>query len=177
MATYVILRNFLDAETEAAVCAMARDEQIYGPATVVGDASWRSGRVAHIEGRTEAHAVTAAVLDVVPAVCATLQLETFAPSRCEVQLSCYGHGDGFRQHTDNGSSNAAERMLSWVIYLDLIHPRYWTGGALAFDDNVVTPEHNMAIFFPSGMMHAVQPVQAPNDWLARRHTVNGWLRK
>ena len=175
--THVILRNFLSPETSASVRELAANESLYGAATVSGDASWRSGRVAHIEGRPEARAVAEAVLQAVPGVCYALRVDEFAPSRCEVQLSCYGGGDGFRDHTDNGSSDAAERVLSWVIYLDLITPRMWTGGGLSIDDTVVKPEDGMGIFFPSGTLHAVNPVRAPDEWLARRHTVNGWVRR
>ena len=175
--THVILRNFLSPETSASVRALASDQSLYGAATVSGDASWRSGRVAHIEGRAEARAVAEAVLLAVPGVCYALRIDEFAPSRCEVQLSSYGNSEGFRQHTDNGSSDAAERVLSWVIYLDLVTPRMWQGGGLSIGDAVVRPEDGMAIFFPSEAMHAVMPVRAPDEWLARRHTCNGWVRR
>jgi SM-20-related protein len=173
--THIILRHFLPPETDAAVRALASNESLYGPATVTGDATWRSGRVAHIEGRPEARAVAEAVLRAVPGVCYALRVDEFAPSRCEVQMSCYGEGDKFRPHTDNGSPDAATRVLSWVIYLDLVTPRQWWG-VLKFGDEVIVPEDGMAIFFPSGEVHEVGDVMAPDEWAARRHTVNGWVR-
>ncbi len=195
--THVILRNFLGPATSAAFRALARNEALFIPATVTGDASWRSGRVAHIEGRPEAHVVAEAVLKAVPTVCYALRIDAFAPSRCEVQLSSYGDGDLFRAHTDDGSPDAAARVLSWVIYLDLVKPRRWTGGKLSFPiwqhietggpgyatdmwiPNDVTPEDGDAIFFPSSTLHEVMPVSTLGDtsWEARRHTINGWVRR
>ncbi len=184
---YVIRRHFLPRDVDATVRALARNQALYGPATVTGDASWRSGRVAHIEGRPEARAVAEVVLRAVPAVSYALGIDAFAPSRCEVQMSCYGDGDQFRTHTDNGSPDTAERVLSWVIYLDLVTPRTWAGGELHIDYEPASEslqpkvlfgiEDGMAIFFPSWTLHAVLPVTAPDAWEARRHTVNGWVRK
>ncbi len=188
--THVILRKFLAPETDAMIRTLARDEALFIPATVTGDPSWRSGRVAHIEGFPSTRAVIEAVLKAVPKVCYLLRIDAFAPSRCEVQLSSYGDGDLFRAHTDDGSPDAAERVLSWVIYLDLITPRRWTGGELSFslgrsigtdgwDLDRITPEDGMAIFFPSSTLHEVLPVSTLGDtsWEARRHTVNGWVRR
>lgn len=179
---YIIRRNFLDPALDAAIRIVMRMPSIYVPATVTGDASWRSGMVAHVEGRPEARAVAEAVLKAVPAVSYALRIDAFTPSRCEVQLSCYGDGDRFLSHTDNGSPDAADRVLSWVIYVDLVKPRRWTGGGLVLNDGtdaevVYAPEDGAAIFFPSTMLHQVMGVNAPDEWNTRRHTVNGWVRR
>lgn len=175
---YVIRRHFLPPDVDAAVRALARNEALYGAATVTGDAAWRSGRVAHIEGRPEARAVAEVVLRAVPAVIYALGIDAFTPSRCEVQLSCYGDGGQFRAHTDNGSPDTAERVLSWVIYLDLVTPRLWSFGQLQISDHfLVGIEDGMVIFFPSSILHGVCQVAAPEAWEARRHTCNGWVRK
>ncbi len=175
---YVIRRHFLPPDVDASVRALACNEALYGPATVTGDASWRSGRVAHIEGRPDAHAVAETVLRAVPAVSYALGIDAFAPSRCEVQMSCYGDGDQFRAHTDSGSPDTTERVLSWVVYLDLVTPRLWREGQLQISfDALVDIEDGMAIFFPSWTLHAILPVTAPDAWEARRHTCNGWVRK
>src|SRR5580765_2796005 len=178
---YVAIRRFLPPDADAAVRALARDEARFVPATVTGDASWRAGRVAHVEGRPEARAVAEAVLRAVPFVAYQLRVDAFAPSRCEVQLSSYGDGDYFRAHADDGSPDTAARVLSWVIYLDLVKPRAWYGGNLCLADDVrFRPEDGTVIFFPSSMIHEVTPVamdEGDGRWEARRFTVNGWVRR
>ncbi len=177
--THVIRQKFLDPGTAAGIRALMWQAHLFTPATVTGDPSWRSGMTAHIEGRPEAEAVAKAMMRVVPAVCRELNIDIFVPSRCEVQLSSYGDGDKFQPHTDDGSPDAAERVLSWVIYMDLMLPRRWRGGELWLaPDFVFQPEDGDAIFFPSSALHEVRPVISfGTSWEARRHTVNGWLRK
>ena len=174
---YIIRRHFLPPDVDASVRALARHEELYSAATVTGDANWRSGRVAHIEGRPEARAVSEAVLQAVPPICDALGIDEFTPSYCEVQMSRYGNGDHFRQHNDNGSDDAASRVLSWVIYIDLVKPRPWSGGQLEIWPDTITIEDGMAIFFPSEKLHAILPVTASWEWESGRHTVNGWVRR
>ena len=178
---YIIRRHFLPPDVDASVRALARHEELYVPATVFGDADWRSGHTAAIEGRPEAHAVIEVVLKAVPAVCYALGIDAFAPSRCEVQLSCYGNGGHFRAHNDSGtmetSPETVTRVLSYVIYMDLVKPRPWSGGQLEIFPDVIPIEDGMAIFFPSEKLHAILPVTASWEWESGRHTVNGWVRK
>ena len=177
--TYVIRRNFFTAALAWRLRAMMLNEARYTPATVIGDAAWRAGRVAHIEGSPEAQTAAEEILRAVPAVCYALGIDAFAPSRCEVQLSRYGDGDYFRPHVDDGSPGTAARVLSWVVYLDLVKPREWTGGALRLIDyHFVDPEDGMVIFFPSSKYHEVLPVSVSGEtWEKGRHTINGWVRR
>lgn len=192
----IIRHNVFSPVLTEALRALLCREELFNTATVTGDASWRSGRVAHIEhlieGRLAAEAILDAVmrlpddenvgLSVMTSFCIPGYFDLFEPSRCEVQLSSYGDGDYFRQHNDSGTSDAADRKISWVSYLDPIPGSHlWTGGELHVRDGgnkiIYTPADGETVFFPSNALHEVQPVSTSSPrWEYRRFSINGWIR-
>lgn len=151
-----------------------RLRNMFSPATVTGDASWRVGRVYHIQelfvGKLVAERVLAYAHD-------ALRLDA---TTCEVQLSSYGDGEYFRAHSDSGTPDVAHRRLSWVSYLNAWPgPNPFSGGELIlYEDHATTtyaPADGETVFFPSELLHEVTTVAAPPGWENRRFTVNGWL--
>ena len=182
----VIRRNVFTPVLTDALRALLRREEMFGPATVTGDAAWRSARVAHVQHLLEGRLVCEAIGEVVGAVAAELGLDAPRPWRVEVQLSCYGNGDYFKLHNDSGTPDVATRWLSWVSYLD-VGPRTFTGGELHVHDYVspfggkgvavVEPHDGETVFFPANALHEVMPVTAGPEWASRRFSVNGWVNK
>lgn len=172
---------FSPALTEALRALLLRRE-LFGPATVTGDALWRSGMVAHVEHLPEGRAAAEEIIKYFAStwIFYELKIPYFFPTRCEVQLSSYGDGDYFRTHTDNGTPDAAARRISWVAYLDAVPGlRPWFGGELVAETGretvAVTPADGETVFFPSAWLHEVRPVAAPPGWTSRRFSVNGWI--
>lgn len=130
------------------------------------------------------------VRQALPEVLARLELPTFPVDEVEVQLTRTGHGGFFRMHTDNDHNALSGRVVTFVYFCHRT-PKRFGGGELCLYDTVrldgqvttgsarvVVPEQNMAVFFPSALMHEVKPV----DCSARRFgdgrfTLNGWARR
>lgn len=177
----VVCRGIFTPVLTEALRDLLRREVLFEPATVTGDATWRAGRVAHVQHLLEGRLAGEAVLAAVPRVLEALGLAPFAPQTCEVQLSAYGDGEYFRCHTDDGTPDVAARRLSWVAYLDAVPGhRPWTEGRLIVRDgivaHVVTPADGETVFFPASALHEILPVVAPPEWPDRRFSVNGWVR-
>jgi len=146
-----------------------RIQNMFAPATVTGDPTWRSGRVAHIQELFVGKLVAETILARYPDL-----------TTCEVQLSSYGDGDYFHAHTDNATPDCAARRVSWVAYLNAWPgPNRYSGGELVLyaDDatTTYTPADGETVFFPSSVLHKITPVSAPPGWRNRRFSVNGWL--
>ena len=92
-------------------------------------------------------------------------------------------------HTDNDASAVSSRAIT-AVYFFHREPLAFSGGELRIMDTVrepnqvralgpsriVHPLQNQIVFFPSGLLHEIQPVQVrPNDFCNSRFTVNGWL--
>jgi SM-20-related protein len=176
-----VLPPFLTQELRRLLCS----EELFIPATVTGDASWRSGRIVPTGNLGQAAQLVAdAICARVPSVAEELGFRNPPPRaswHCEVQLSSYGDGDYFRLHNDNSTPDASGRWLSWVHYLDAIPGEHnWTGGHLMVEDAgariVVQPADGETVFFPASALHEVTPVSAPHGWTNRRFSVNGWVR-
>ena len=179
----VVKQNVFSPDLTNLLRPMLLQESLFVPATVTGDASWRSGRVAHINGTPQSAAVAAAILNVVPEVAAELGylVNPPTPTICEVQMSSYGGGDYFKTHNDNGTPDVTDRWLSWVHYIyPEPEPRLWMGGQLVIHDVAETityePADGETVFFPSSILHEILPVAAPPGWANRRFTVNGWVK-
>lgn len=104
-------------------------------------------------------------------------------SRCDVrdiecQLTAHNHGDFYKAHTDNGSTEAAGRKLSYVYYFNK-QPRRFRGGQLVLYAQeqrfTVEANNNRLIVFDSGIEHEVLPVQSTGNFEDSRFSVNGWI--
>jgi Rps23 Pro-64 3,4-dihydroxylase Tpa1-like proline 4-hydroxylase len=121
-----------------------------------------------------------------------LDIPPFPITHIDAQLTAHNHGHYFRTHNDNGSARDETRMLSYVYYF-YQEPKAFTGGELLIYDTqwqgqyaysklenfqAIEPLNNRIIFFYSGLMHEVLPVNCPSkQFKDSRFTVNGWVRK
>lgn len=104
------------------------------------------------------------------------------PSTIECQLTIHNDGEYFKRHLDNGSSDTATRVLTFVYYFTLDDEQKFTGGQLRLETPTgiydIEPKHNTIIFFPSGYWHEVLPTYNPSGrWEDSRLTLNGWIRR
>jgi Rps23 Pro-64 3,4-dihydroxylase Tpa1-like proline 4-hydroxylase len=113
-----------------------------------------------------------------------------AASEFECQITAHLDGGFYHAHTDNGSSDTASRVLSYVYYfqtrphsffggeLKLYEPRLEDGMDVTGGDYLlIKPENNSIVFFPSQITHEVLPTYVPSQaFIDSRFTVNGWVR-
>ena len=120
-----------------------------------------------------------------PDVMAFFDLD-FSLAHIEKQLTAHNDGHYFRLHSDNSVGLAVGRELTFVYYFR--RSPSFTGGELRIFDSedaeqlssfeLVVPEHNKIVFFPSRYLHEVLPINCPTKAFAdSRFTVNGWLWK
>lgn len=108
----------------------------------------------------------------------------------EVQLTAHNDGAFYRTHTDSCTAPTATRVLTYVYYLNHV-PKTFQGGELVVYDSferddilhqaeshqLVEPQHNRLVVFPSHYFHEVLPIRCPSRRFAdSRFTINGWLR-
>jgi len=126
-----------------------------------------------------------------PRILRRLELEPFAISRVEAQITCSGNGDFFRWHTDDGHDEIASRQLTFVYFFHR-EPKAFQGGELRVYDSewrnggykpmenyrTIVPRQNQAVFFASFLAHEITPVECPSGAFADgRFTVNGWFHR
>jgi SM-20-related protein len=126
-----------------------------------------------------------------PRVMQHLNLDPFEVARIETQLTAHNDGNYYKTHNDNSSPDTAARRLTYVYYFNQ-SPKAFSGGNLAIYDTemrdgraqagtnaqIVEPQNNSIVFFPSHYMHEVQPVVCPSrEFAASRFTMNGWIRQ
>lgn len=178
MDNIIVAKNILSPSLVNELRSLLRVEVCFVQAGVIGDQSWRSGKVSYIEytsiGANVAEGIKQFMLRT------DSELLDFAPKKIEVMLTSYGDGDYFREHADDSSPEVASRKVSWVTYLNA-YPgeNRWTGGELIIKDaaNTTTfsPTDGETIFFASSLLHEVATVSAPPGWENRRFSVNGWI--
>jgi SM-20-related protein len=128
---------------------------------------------------------------VLPQVLTKLDMEEFAVSSAEVQITASNDGDFFRFHSDNGNPRVAGRHLTFVYFFHR-EPKQFEGGDLRIHDarlegeeyvsegsyQTIVPRQNQIVFFRCEMMHEITPVTCPSRLFGdSRFTINGWLRK
>lgn len=160
----------------------------------------RTGRVAGDQRRTQVlvdagpagGVVGERVRALVPYLQRELGMRAWEPGRVEVQLSASRPGDFFRVHSDNGHPRFGSRAITFVLFFHLL-PQRFGGGALRLYDSVwrdgrfhaeggpnlvFAPEQNLAVCFPSYLVHEVTPVRGGADGFAgSRLAVNGWIHR
>ena len=106
----------------------------------------------------------------------------------EFQVTCSGNGAFFKPHTDGSNIAHPSRQISFVYYFH-VTPKRFNGGSLLLYDSApkterfatgsftrIEPLDNSIVFFPSGVVHEVERVEAESDDLADgRFTLNGWI--
>jgi len=95
----------------------------------------------------------------------------------ETRLSVYQKGGVYPWHKDNVSGT---RLLSFILPLDIVKPRKWTGGELIIKykgkDIKIKPQDNQMIMFSSHLLHKVTPIKLKTDLLFHgRVVINGHI--
>lgn len=126
-----------------------------------------------------------------PHVLARLHMPPFPVSRFEVQLTATNDGQFFKTHRDDDSNSVSTRAITFVYYF-FREPKAFSGGALRLYDSqidtsgkltagpfqTIHPAQNQILFFPSGSLHEVLPVEcASREFADSRFTVNGWVHR
>jgi SM-20-related protein len=188
---FIQLQNFFPADEHQELVRYALDHQaeFTGTTTSTGDAEYRQSSVLYhfpeMRSRIEQYIHAA-----LPTVQSNLQLEPFEIKEIEAQLTAHNDGHYYRIHNDNGSTDTANRLLTYVYYFNY-EPRGFDGGALRIYDSQVKngyyiaadsyrdvmPDNNSIVFFLSRYMHEVMPIICPSkQFQDSRFTINGWLR-
>jgi SM-20-related protein len=190
MPPYRALRDFLDAETHAALLkfTLANEARFYR--TRIGRGYDPGVRVSFglRDFKPMKTVLRARIRTLIPQLIAELQVDSFAPAKIELELVAHGDGAFFKRHIDvpRGTQAAGKsiRVISGVYYF-FAEPKGFTGGALRLyrfgngengDFIDIEPEQNMFLVFPSWAVHEVMPVAAPSQRFAgSRFAVNCWI--
>jgi Rps23 Pro-64 3,4-dihydroxylase Tpa1-like proline 4-hydroxylase len=154
------------------------------------DYDHRRSRVLSDLGKHEALMVER-IKAVFPEVLKKLEMEEFAISEVETQVTASNDGDFFHFHNDNGSERVSGRYLTFVYFFQR-KPQGFEGGELRIHDarlegdgyvsggtyHKIVPRQNQIVFFPCELMHEVTAVKCSSGYFAdSRFTLNGWLRR
>src|SRR5262249_5631625 len=114
------------------------------------------------------------------AVCTALDIKEYPVDEVEVHLTAHNDGDYFKKHSDSGSRETNNRVITFVYYFNRV-PRKFHHGELVFtgrNKTVIEPRNNKIIFFDSSLEHEVKPIVCPSRKFAdSRFTLNGWILK
>jgi Rps23 Pro-64 3,4-dihydroxylase Tpa1-like proline 4-hydroxylase len=189
---YQVIRNFLDAETVAALLDFAvSNEAQYIPSTVYETGHMPSVRISSVLpdfGRFE-ELLRTKVRSQIPALTIALRIPPFAESRIEIELVAHNDGAFYKPHIDTFTGPktdlTAVRVISGVYYFHR-EPKAYSGGELRLYDFQrdeseppfvdFVPEPNMFLAFPSWARHEVRKVSCPTHRFAdSRFAVNCWV--
>jgi SM-20-related protein len=124
------------------------------------------------------------ILSYLPCVFRRLAYPPFQVAHVEVQLTASNDGEFFRAHTDNGHDSVHRREITFVYFCHR-EPRPFLGGDLRIYPSdssgavdVISPQQNRMVFFPSNYWHEIAPVSCPSrEFFDSRFTLNGWLHR
>jgi SM-20-related protein len=192
---YLFLENFLSTADHQAVVARAleREQEFKTSKVSTGRQEYRNSVMLtedELVGPMFRQKIRNAALDIAHSL--GLNLDS-APADDAIECQITAHRDGgfFHAHNDNGSSNTANRIFSYVYYFQS-RPRAFFGGELKLyepqiengadiigrDYCTIHPKDNSIVFFPSHVWHEVLPTYVPSAaFCDSRFTVNGWVRR
>ncbi len=166
-----------------------RNSEVIAPSGEIGvaDYSHRRSRVLMELGRHEG-VILSRIRHVLPSVLEQLEIDEFAITRTEVQVTASNDGDFFRAHCDDAQQLIASRTLTFVYFFHR-EPRQFSGGELRLHDSpqdnphtgtgsyeTIVPQQNQIVFFPCSTLHEISQVRcASGAFTDSRFTVNGWL--
>jgi SM-20-related protein len=123
----------------------------------------------------------------IPSAAKELGFRSVPAVSLQLQATSTNDGEFFRPHIDNRHKSAARRWLSFTFFLHR-EPRKFSGGELRIAAgsqkmhgprtgcSSITPRCNRIVFFPSGLLHEITPVDCSSGALEdSRLTVNGWV--
>jgi hypothetical protein len=117
-----------------------------------------------------------------PEVRTALKIPAFDIGSFEIQLTSHNDGEYYKWHTDNGTRDTANRVITFVYYFHG-QPKKFRGGQLIIyqpekEPTVIEPENDSVVFFSSHTRHEVNTVACPSERFEDgRFTLNGWIRR
>jgi Rps23 Pro-64 3,4-dihydroxylase Tpa1-like proline 4-hydroxylase len=130
--------------------------------------------------------------DIFPSVCQEVGVKPEPIAKVELELVAHNHGDHFGRHVDTlrHSTNYSERTARFLsaVYYFFSEPPGFSGGELRIHPFGppdpqgryvdVTPQNNMAVFFPAFAAHEVLKVSClSREFVSSRFAVNCWFHK
>lgn len=131
------------------------------------------------------------VEECLPRILPRLACGRFPIARVEAQMTASNHGDFFRWHCDDGQEEVARREITFVYFFHR-EPKEFQGGELriyqsvrtaggyipAGAPQVIVPQQNQLVIFPSALAHEITPVECSSGQFAgSRFTLNGWFHR
>jgi Rps23 Pro-64 3,4-dihydroxylase Tpa1-like proline 4-hydroxylase len=185
--------NFIDNDRQQLIWEIIREAQRKFVASTIGDDTLdpeiRKSLVIHENDLSSVSSwFIESVLSELVHHWGRLGVQSFKPSKTEIQLTSHHHGEFYKLHRDNSDEGKCEhRRVTYVYYFFREPARFKGGDLILFDRNTqdgspsgtftrVNPVHNSILFFPSDFYHLVSPVCSDSDdFEDGRFTVNGWL--
>ncbi|MBD1823427.1 2OG-Fe(II) oxygenase [Cyanobacteria bacterium FACHB-DQ100] len=191
-AQFIQLHDFLSFEdrTNLLNYVLAREDQFAATTTSTGAINYRQSSILYYFKEYENWMIEKVKL-IIPSLIEAWNIQAFSISQIEIQLTAHNDGNYYKVHNDNGSEEAANRIISYVYYFHR-EPKSFFGGALRiYDLNLenssyiqadsyqdIEPINNSIVFFPSHFLHEVLPVTCRSRHFAdSRFTLNGWIRR
>lgn len=122
-----------------------------------------------------------------PLISKACGVEPLASPIIDIDAAAYRDGGLYTPHVDTlthaaRTNSTADRILSLIYYVNR-QPSGFTGGELAlypiFGDGqpeLIAPQHNRLVAFPSFVRHEVKPVSVPGDAFDdARFSINCWV--
>ncbi len=192
LAQFVQIQDFLSAKDHSHLLnyVFDRENQFVSTSTSTGAIDYRQSNILYYFEEYESW-MTQKVKSFIPQLLENWEIQPFSISQIEIQLTAHNDGNYYKIHNDNGSEDAADRIISYVYYFNR-EPKKFSGGALRiYDLNLengfyvqaesyqdIQPINNSIVFFPSHFLHEVLPVTCRSRQFAdSRFTLNGWIRR
>ncbi len=189
---YLLIENFLtNSETQQLLNYIFQRKSDFVPTTTSTKAeNYRRSLVLHSFPKFR-ELIVNRIQEIFPDVLTKLNIPEFSIAQIESQLTAHNDNNFYKIHNDNGSSETATRVLTYVYYF-YREPKAFTGGNLIIYDSqiqgkhyvkaetfkTIEPTNNSIVFFLSRYMHEVLPVTCPSQAFSdSRFTINGWIRK
>ncbi|MEE3716131.1 2OG-Fe(II) oxygenase [Tumidithrix elongata RA019] len=189
--SYFVLENFLSPQELTRFLQYTQSQAAkFVPATIsTQDVDYRRTKVLH-DFPEFSQLLINRMMAIAPQVVSRLGIQNFTPSSIEAQLTMNNDGNYYKIHNDNGSSDTANRVWTFVYYFHR-EPKAFTGGELLLYDSkiennfyvaaksykTIQPKNNSVAVFLSRCLHEVLPVSCPSkQFLDSRFAVTGWVR-
>ncbi len=145
------------------------------------DPDYRKAKVVYDHDFKEFYKIIAAkILDKFPDVCRSLDVREYPVDEVEVHLTAHNDGDYFKKHSDSGSRETNNRVITFVYYFNCVPKKFKHGELVLLEKKktVIDPRNNKIIFFHSSAEHEVKRIICPSRKFAHsRFTLNGWILK
>jgi len=145
------------------------------------DLAYRKARVVFKEDFEEFNKIIAdSILDKFSQVCESLDIKQYPVDEVEVHLTAHNDGDFFKKHSDSGSRETNNRIITFVYYFNCVPKKFKHGELVLLEKKktVISPRNNKIIFFNSLAEHEVKPIVCSSRKFAHsRFTLNGWILK